>query len=48
VLAKKPHALAVLAIHGVVWEDLGSPARVREARRLQRVSPAARRMPAAS
>jgi mannose-1-phosphate guanylyltransferase len=48
VLTKKPHALAVLAIHGVVWEDLGSPARVREARRLQRVSPAARRMPAAS
>ena len=48
VLAKKPYALAVLAIHGLVWEDLGSPARVREARRLQRVSPHPRGMPAAS
>jgi mannose-1-phosphate guanylyltransferase len=50
VLAKKPHALAVLAVNGLVWEDLGSPARVREARRLEQARhPAARSgMPAAS
>jgi mannose-1-phosphate guanylyltransferase len=48
VLAKKPHALAVLAINGLLWEDLGSPARVREARRLQHVPPPSRGMPAAS
>jgi mannose-1-phosphate guanylyltransferase len=43
VLEKKPHALAVLAINGLVWEDLGSPSRVREARRLQHASPATAR-----
>jgi mannose-1-phosphate guanylyltransferase len=48
VLAKKPHALAVLAVNGLLWEDLGSPARVREARRLEQVSPPPRGMPAAS
>jgi len=48
VLAKKPHALAVLAINGLVWEDLGSPARVREARRLQNAPPPRRGMSAAS
>ena len=37
VLAKQPSALAVLAVNGVLWEDLGSPARIREARRLAHV-----------
>jgi mannose-1-phosphate guanylyltransferase len=47
VLARHPQALAVLAVNGVLWEDLGSPARIREARRLAHASPT-RGMPAAS
>jgi mannose-1-phosphate guanylyltransferase len=40
VLAQQPGALAVLALSGILWEDLGSPARIREARRLaQAASP---------
>ena len=47
ILAARPEALAVLAIHGVLWEDLGHPSRIREARRLQQALPPPRGMPAA-
>jgi len=35
VLASQPEALSVLEVHGVAWEDLGRPAGVAEARRLE-------------
>jgi mannose-1-phosphate guanylyltransferase len=47
VLARHPKALAVLALRGVLWEDLGSPARIREARRLDYSSAAGRGLSAA-
>ena len=37
ILARQPGSLAVLAINGMSWEDLGHSGRIREARRLQRV-----------
>ena len=48
ILAKQPSTLAVLSVNGVLWEDLGSPARIRDARRLAHASSPARGMTAAS
>jgi mannose-1-phosphate guanylyltransferase len=45
VLAARPEMLSVLAVTDVFWEDLGDPARVREARQRNGVAAAAGRRP---